>query len=572
MRFDHPSEAQQLNGLGPKLCDRLAEKLKGFCDANGLPMPVKGRKRKRPSEAEASEVAEAEQESPVRRPRKTQAYVPKLRSGAHALIMALATLDQESNQALPKAELMELAQPHSDASFYAPSDPTKFYTAWQSIKTLESKELICTKGHPTKRYYLSDEGWEVAIRMKAALEGHGPSPNPRGKKKAPAREPSPLRAPSPALRGHRAASAVSPPRRRPNEESTRGNTQIVDALSSPEPSWAPARPRLNNLNVGNQSYDSCPARASSDSNDTFVLPAGSFEVKMILDTREIRTTTDRDYISGELKKHGVVPVLRPLPLGDVLWVAEVNPTFSEALRAEDVGDDAEGNLEIVLEHILERKRLDDLIGSIKDGRFHEQKFRLQKSGVKNVVYLIEEYSLSAERSEKYGEAVESAIASMQVVNNIFVKQTTKLDETIRYLARMTKTLKGLYGSKDIHVIPARSFEAEAVSITLDRRRRVTPEKVYGMTFSVFGTMCDKSESMSLRDVYLKMLMCTRGVTGEKAVEIQKIWRTPRALAEAFEAQEKGSSRDNMISDRLGDAIPRKKVAKALSAKVAEIWG
>lgn len=37
--FQHPSEAQQLNGLGPKLCDRLTDKLRDYCDANGLPMP-----------------------------------------------------------------------------------------------------------------------------------------------------------------------------------------------------------------------------------------------------------------------------------------------------------------------------------------------------------------------------------------------------------------------------------------------------------------------------------------------------------------------------------------------------
>lgn len=37
--FNHPSEAQQLNGLGPKLCERLTEKLKQYCEENGLPMP-----------------------------------------------------------------------------------------------------------------------------------------------------------------------------------------------------------------------------------------------------------------------------------------------------------------------------------------------------------------------------------------------------------------------------------------------------------------------------------------------------------------------------------------------------
>lgn len=37
--FSHPSEAQQLFGLGPKLCDRLTDNLKEHCTANGLPMP-----------------------------------------------------------------------------------------------------------------------------------------------------------------------------------------------------------------------------------------------------------------------------------------------------------------------------------------------------------------------------------------------------------------------------------------------------------------------------------------------------------------------------------------------------
>lgn len=41
LTFSHPSEAQQLHGLGPKICDRLAEELKKHCAANGLPMPKK---------------------------------------------------------------------------------------------------------------------------------------------------------------------------------------------------------------------------------------------------------------------------------------------------------------------------------------------------------------------------------------------------------------------------------------------------------------------------------------------------------------------------------------------------
>ena len=43
LTFSHPSEAQQLDGIGPKICDRLTEKLKEHCEANGLPAPKKPR-------------------------------------------------------------------------------------------------------------------------------------------------------------------------------------------------------------------------------------------------------------------------------------------------------------------------------------------------------------------------------------------------------------------------------------------------------------------------------------------------------------------------------------------------
>ena len=593
--FKHPSDAQTLNGLGPKLCDRLTDNMRNYCEQNGLSMPSKANRRERVAnarETDAAAAAEAEQSSPVRKKRKTQPYVPKYRSGAYGLIVALGTLDRDSNQAIPKADLISLAQEHCDASYTVPSDTTKYFTAWKSMQTLETKELVCTKGHPTKKYYLSDEGWEVADGITASAEGRpmkkskqkkpastrdetalrSVSPKPPSKRKvAPARDKISSRSSSPELVTGRAAWPAQAKHNRAKDLPVQKTDEFIELSSASQDEWPESEPEINSTPARNGRNDQRPTNASSSVDDTIVLPAGSFEVKIVLDTREIRSKSDRDYISDELKKHGVTPILRPLPLGDVLWIAEVNPLYADSLKAAKIGDENDAKVEVVLEHILERKRLDDLISSIKDGRFHEQKFRLHKSGVKNVTYLIEEFTVSQERMDKYAEAVESAIASMQVVDNFFVKQTTKLDDTISYLARMTKTLKALYEVKDINVIPSQSFEAEAVAIMLDRFRKISPDRVFGMTFSVFGAMCDKSDSMTLRDVYLKMLMCIRGVSGEKAVEIQKHWPTPRALTQAYEGREKGAERDSMISDRLGNAIPRKKVAKVLSTKIAEIW-
>lgn len=167
------------------------------------------------------------------------------------------------------------------------------------------------------------------------------------------------------------------------------------------------------------------------------LQPGSFTVQLVLDNREMRAKNDRDYIQDELIKKGIKPIVRPLEIGDFLWVAKCNDPALLA-RHDEEGD------EVMLDYVVERKRLDDLWGSIKDGRFHEQKFRLRKSGVQHVVYIVEEFTVSADRMENRNEAIESAIASTQVADGYFIKKTQKLDDTIRYIARMTVMLQKMY--------------------------------------------------------------------------------------------------------------------------------
>ncbi len=97
--------------------------------------------------------------------------------------------------------------------------------------------------------------------------------------------------------------------------------------------------------------------------EPIIIPANSYTISLVLDTREIKSTKyegDRDFIRGEIQKRGVCVEQRLLELGDVCWVAKRN------------GMSGPSN-EVVLDFILERKRVDDLVGSIKDGRFQEQK-------------------------------------------------------------------------------------------------------------------------------------------------------------------------------------------------------
>jgi len=537
--------------------DSNQEKHIVYCNDNGLPAPKKPSRRNRGqgdgSEGDQGGNDDATEEQPTKK-RKVKEYVPKLRSGAYALVKALGELDREGLKAMSKKDLIDRAQPYCDSNFTTPSEPGKFYTAWKSMDTLLVKELVCTRGHPTKRYQLTDEGWNVAVRMQNEEGGAAPAVSATAKK------------------GKAANSSTTKPKETSEDSGQVVANDVVDIESDAEPQeqYTPLPKRI-------PIQDSGPsARRTSAFTPTnsapIVLQPGTFTVKLVLDTREVRTKTDRDYIANELKKYDVVADIRALPLGDVLWIAKLKPGHAAAFQYRNAGDDDEGSDEIVLEHIIERKRLDDLVSSIKDGRFHEQKFRLKRSGMRHVTYVVETVTLSAERQDLYGQSIDSALAAMQIVDDIFLKQTAKMDETIKYLARMTKSLKSMYEQKPLHVLPSRTLDVSTHHTTLDELRSEYPANAYCITFSAFCSLCDKSDSLTLRDLYLKMLMCMRGVTGDKAIEIQKIWPTPNALIQAY--NELGSdqkAKELLVSNRLGKEIDRKQVGKVLSARIAEVW-
>ncbi|PHH61849.1 hypothetical protein CDD81_7777 [Ophiocordyceps australis] len=535
--FEHPAQLQQLRGFGPKLCERLTDKLKEHCQQNGLPMP-------RHPQARRTALDQAHQphvDAPPSRPKvKARLYVPTFRSGAYALIIALSTLPEDTSSAMTKADLIRTAQPHCDASFSAPSDPTKFYTAWNSIKTLLQKELVYERGRPLRKYALTDEGWDVAKRIKATRQWQSNSHNEQSSRADKIQQPI----------------GQEPPRPAPVVRSPSPHAQVLQEEPSPYHGVVADGPVV----TGNASLpDFCPIK----------LPPGSFSVHLVLDVREVRAKTDRDYMQDELAKQGAKPIMRSLELGDAQWIAKCNdPNLLSAQGAE--GD------EVVLDWIVERKRLDDLIGSIKDGRFHEQKFRLSRSGVQKVIYIIEEIAMDTTVYQRYDEAVQSAIASTQVVNGYFVKRTSKMDETIKYLSRLTKMLKHDYECKTLNVIPTQVLTAQNYLALVQHLRQSDASTRYYISYPAFASLASKSDMMTLRDVYLKMLMTTRGVTGERAIAIQKKWKTPYEFIKAFDAcglGEQGKKRKReLVFCELSHMVGRNKISKPLSHKIAEIWG
>lgn len=572
MRFEHPSQAVCLNGLGEGLAKRLTDNLEKYCDEMGIAMPKKPRGKKRNVSVSGMDNGDepATPSPSPKKARKAKPYIPKLRSGAYAIMLALGTQARNSRIGITKEEIITLAEPYSDHSF-TQTRPSEFFTAWNSMKTLINKDFVYTKKNPATRYYLTDEGWDLADTIKASGD------------------PTLGRAQNFKL----AEAGPSASTSKDQDKDSDSELEELEEIESPSRPSSQKNPNIPDIPEGDS--------IAIPTFEPIVLRPGTFTVELILDNREVASKKDRDGIPNTLTEMGCPHSVRALPLGDFLWVARVREDKAKWLNL------GKSNL-IMLDYIMERKRLDDLIGSIKDGRYEEQKFRLKRSEITNVKYLIEHKKIDADIMDKWGDGITTSIAKMMIQDGINVRQTLDLNESLRYIDRMTRILKKQYEEKPLYVIPTKVLTVKNYAPLMAYLRNKEPTKEYNIEFDAFDALSSKSQNLTLKDVYLKMLMRTKGVTASKAIEIQKRWATPIAFLEAFERldgdggggggadgvgavpKEKPKSKGKgpavildleepskkrkreMVSKEIGALVGNKKVQGALSTKIAEVWG
>lgn len=125
-----------------------------------------------------------------------------------------------------------------------------------------------------------------------------------------------------------------------------------------------------------------------------------------------------------LEKRKVHFEVRRLSVGDFLWICR---------------DESNSSIELVLPYIVERKRMDDLASSIKDGRFHEQKFRLSDCGLPNKIYMIENRGNNAHVGLPITNLLQ-AITNTLIQSEFTVKFTDSNDDSMLYLSVMSNLL------------------------------------------------------------------------------------------------------------------------------------
>ncbi|KAG1666427.1 Crossover junction endonuclease MUS81 [Nymphon striatum] len=351
-------------------------------------------------------------------------YCPLPRSGSYAILLALFKNFQNGSSNMSKQELIDAAQSFCDSSFIVP-EPGSYYTAWSNMGTLIKRTLVKKEYRPP-RYSLTDNGIDLASAIFKAEDASninnadGPSNELNvidhvsnseytNLKESDKKEQKNNRYSGKVYyhidlecsenvsvhRNHRLDAAINPSSQR--RCLLPGFYDIILIVDVSETNGLELGTDFGEISLNEIIYEFESLLVKNGCDTDFILlewvslqsyiipmvennPTDYLEVwKKIFTSADIEkgasigSKNSKSLLIPELRKNGVNFEVRKLHIGDFVWIAKerVSPVPG-CLQIKPP-------VELLLNFIIERKRMDDLASSIKDGRFHEQKVSLFQS-------------------------------------------------------------------------------------------------------------------------------------------------------------------------------------------------
>ncbi|XP_076828762.1 structure-specific endonuclease subunit MUS81 [Brachyhypopomus gauderio] len=492
--------------------------------------------------------------------RKKREYVPQKRSGAYAVLLTLYRHAQlpDSKGFMFKNELQNEAQSLCDKSFSVPDLGSK-YTAWSSVSTLIQKNLLL-KTHSPARYSLTELGLALAERLECE---EGQTDGGREEEKRTVTEnvgDGPVTSsgdgPVTSLEDGPVTIDLTV-----NEGEEEEEEEEEDGENSCGPTEEPSA-SISVRQAENAATFSGLSGTGSAAGGCRLLP-GTYDIVLCVDFIETTggNTARKQELVKELQKNGVTFDIRKLNVGDFLWVAREKVEPIPGLLRPPVAK------ELVLDYIIERKRMDDLCGSIMDGRFREQKFRLKRCGLHKPIYLVEECGATAAHLSLPESTLQQAIVNTQVVDGFFVKRVQDVRESAAYLTVMTRHLQKLYQNR---VLFCRSRELEG-DVECDVEGGATEgPRCSLISFAEFNHGAVKNKCQTVREVFARQLMQISGISGDKAAAILEHYSTVSSLLDAYALCVSEAEREKLLASIKYGKLKRN-LGPALSRTVYQLY-
>lgn len=534
--------------------------------------------------AETSEQEDLPENSAGNKGKGRKRYTPQRNSVAYALLITLHRETANGKEFMRKAELIDAAE--ASGLSHAPVGPEKgkgkaglgnskreWYSGWSCMTTLIHKGLVVKSSNPAK-YMLTDEGREVANdcitrsglpTLDILSDDDKETANENFISSCTIREQQ-TAIPSDIL-------DKFTPFGYSKEQVVAAFREVSDGSQDKDPStlWLSVMCHLRQAEV----YNPCPdsrnrrkdsagpsrpqncqvdlegthAKKSRSSNDGYTLKPSdplqacssslpsdtnirglppltfgeafeeAYQVILILDDREQFATKGSrsrkivDYICSEFK---IKIEVRRLPVGDCIWIA----------RHKCLGT------EYVLDFIVERKNIDDLRSSIRDNRYRDQKLRLQRSGFKKLIYVVE----GDPNQSDAAESIKTACFTTEILEGFDVLRTSGLGETLRKYGHLTKSIHQYYKS----LVNDDDGQNKAAAYPC---------------FDGFVKRCQDLDKMTISDVFAIQLMQVPQVTEEIAIAVLDMYPTLVSLASAYSQLDGNvSAQEEMLRNRSNNVI------------------
>ncbi|KAF7111370.1 hypothetical protein CFC21_111394 [Triticum aestivum] len=390
---------------------------------------------------------------------RNKPYVPRLKSAAYAIMITLYREMERGKEFMMRQELIDAAEA-SGLSQHAigPNNSRNSrndgysFTGWNSMKTLTNKYLVEKKSNPAKK----------ASHMFWSECGSAGSKN---------------------VANLWCAFASSPFFISTLNTSRSSPCSVCISFSLSGALFA------THTHSGS-AEKSLLAMPPHQSNESFLK---AYEVVLILDDRDTFGPRSRRKVVDNIRSQFNIPVeIKLLPVGDALWIA----------RHKELDTD------YVLDFIVERKNVDNLLGSIKDNRYKDQKLRLKKCGLRKLIYLVEGDVNTVDGSE----SVKTACFTTEVLEGFDVQRTTGYADTEKKYGHLTGSIIDYY---------SRNFSAGADTSRLC------------LTYDEFVKRCSDLEKVTMSDIFALQLMQVPQVTEEAALAVTSLYPTLLSLAKAY---------------------------------------
>ncbi|KAL0923106.1 hypothetical protein M5K25_007151 [Dendrobium thyrsiflorum] len=218
-----------------------------------------------------------------------------------------------------------------------------------------------------------------------------------------------------------------------------------------------------------------------------------YDVILILDDRENLGSRSGKIVDMIQSQFNILVEVRRLPVGDGIWIVRHKKSLTE----------------YVLDFIVERKKVDDLYSSIKDNRYRDQKLRLQRCGLRKLIYLVEGDLSTLEAAE----SIKTACFTTEILEGFDVQRTNGFADTVRRYGFLSLSIKQYYSAQ---------FSTQNAG-----SQGACP------IFNEFVKRCQDLEKITVSDVFSLQLMQVPLVTEDIALAVIDLYPTVLALARAY---------------------------------------